>query len=370
MSRFGKGLWKFLTSLELAVVLVVLLAALMVVGALLPQGMDDEFYLKAWDVGTYHTLRDLGLLGIFHSAIFLVPAFLFAVNLLCCGINFLRGSTDAVGLRRAVSAVYHLIIFAMLVGFVATFLFSYGGEILIKPGESKRVPLDRGETAWARALGRLGLPAPTNTKSPYELRLQDFTTTYVERDGKVFVKDWISELEVVRFGEVVRAGRVEVNRPLVYGGMKYYQAYFDQEITFDVDGRPQTMGPGEPLILGKEMMMVSTVKAGTLLGEGGEADRPLGPYVELKEMPGDKWHRVTKDVRPGLKLERGVPAEVRGHAVTFTGFEESSGFTYKHDPAVRYLWVLWIAFMVLLSFRIYVLELAGGRGAGRRRGTE
>ena len=164
---------------------------------------------------------------------------------------------------------------------------------------------------------------------------------------------------------------MEVNEPLVYGGMKFYQAYFDQEITFNVDGKSRTLTPGEPLMLGKDVMMVSTVKAGTLLGEGDNGDKPLGPYVELKEMPGDKWHRVTKDVRPGVKLERGVAADVRGHAVTFAGFEEASGFTYKHDPAVRYLWVLWIAFTVLLAFRVYVLELAGGRrGAGRRRGSE
>ena len=56
--RVLKGIWKVLTSLELGVVLVVILTAFMVVGALLPQGMDDEFYLKAWDEGTYHALRD------------------------------------------------------------------------------------------------------------------------------------------------------------------------------------------------------------------------------------------------------------------------------------------------------------------------
>ncbi|MEE8640004.1 MAG: hypothetical protein V3T41_06305, partial [bacterium] len=60
--RVLNGIWKLLTSLELAVILVVILTAFMVVGALLPQGMDDEFYLKAWDEGTYHALRDLGFL--------------------------------------------------------------------------------------------------------------------------------------------------------------------------------------------------------------------------------------------------------------------------------------------------------------------
>ncbi|HUV87249.1 MAG TPA: cytochrome c biogenesis protein ResB [bacterium] len=357
MSRIGKSIWKLLTSLELGVVLVVVLAAFMVVGALLPQGMDDEFYLKAWDEGTYHALRDLGLLDVFHRPIFLVPAILLGVNLLCCSIDILRKFLPkTITARYVVSALYHLALVGMFAGFFATYLFSYGGELTIKPGESVHVPLKKGETAWAKLAPRLGLAAPQNEETPYELRLKSFETTYVEREGKTFVKDWISELEVVADGAVAAAKRIEVNDPLVYGGMKYYQAFFDQKIKFDVDGEEQEVGPGEPLAVGDETLMVSTVKSGSLLGDDGPT--PLGPYVELKEMPKDKWHRVTKDVRPGRRLDRGKPVDVGARRVTFVSFEESSGLTYKRDPAVKFLWVLWIAFTALIAVRIYVQESA------------
>jgi len=355
MKKILHIVWKVLTSLEVAVVLVLVLAAFMVVGALLPQDMGEEFYLKAWDAGTYHALRDLGLLNVFRGPVFIIPAILLGINLLCCSVDILRKFfPKGITARFAVSALYHLALLAMFAGFFATFLFAYGGELTIKPGESVRVPFAKGDTRWAKVAPRLGFDAPRNEESPYELRLVSFETTYVERDGKIFTKDWISELEVVEDGEVAYAKRIQVNDPLVYGGVKYYQAFFDQKMTFDVDGEAAEVGIGEPLTVGDEMLMASLVKSGTLLAEDGP--RPLGPYVELKEMPKDKWHRVTKDVRPGTRLDMGRPAEINGHAVTFVSFEESSGLTYKHDPAVKYLWVTWIMFTALIAVRIYFQE--------------
>jgi len=355
--RILNAIWKLLTSLEVAVVLVLILTAFMVVGALIPQGEDDEFYLKAWDEGTYHTLRDLGLLNIFQRPIFLVPAVLFGVNLLCCSVDILRKFFPKnMTAYFAVSALYHLALVGMFVGFVVTYLFSYGGEIWLKPGEATRVPLKRGETTWARLAPRLGLAAPQNEETTYELRLKSFETEYVEKDGRIFIKDWLSALEVVEDGDVVAAKRIEVNDPLVYGGMKYYQASFEQKVKLDVDGDVRELEAGEPLAVGDEKLMVSNVTGGTLLGDDGP--KPIGPYVELKEMPEDKWHRVVKDVRPGVRLNQGERTDVRGHDVTFLSYREASGLTYKRDPAVKFLWVLWISFTALISIRIYVQESA------------
>jgi cytochrome c biogenesis protein ResB len=355
--RVLTGIWKLLTSLEVAVILVLVLTAFMVVGALIPQRMDDEFYLKAWDEGTYRALRDLGLLNIFHKPIFLVPAVLLGVSLLCCSVEILRKFFPKnVTARFAVSALYHLALAGMFVGFFVTYLFSYGGEIWLKPGEAKRVPLKRGETTWAKLAPKFGLEAPQNAETPYELRLKAFETEYVEKDGRIFVKDWLSTLEVVEGGDVVAAKRIEVNDPLVYGGMKYYQASFEQKIRFDVDGEERELEAGEPLAVGDERLMVSTVTGGTLLG--AEGPKAIGPYVELKQMPEGKWHRVTKDVRPGVRLSQGERTDVRGHDVTFLSYREASGFTYKRDPAVKFLWVLWVVFTALIAVRIYVQESA------------
>ena len=350
-------LWSLLTSLTLAVVLICLLAALAVVGALLPQGMDRDFYLKAWTPAAYEALHGAGLLNIYHGPVFLVPAALFALNLLCCSIKLLkRFLPEGLTGRNVVSALYHLAMLAMFVGFATTFLFSYGGDLVIKPGETVRVDFKRGETNWARLAPRLGLAAPADEKSAYELRLNSFETTYVEKGGKVFVKDWLSDVAVLEDGMVVRAKHVQVNDPLVWRGVKFYQASYEQKIRFTVDGKDQETAPGAPLMLGDKMMMVSSVKAGTLLSPAGP--KPLGPYVELKDMPSDKWHREQKDVRPGEKLTLGEPATVGGHEVVFAGYDEASGLTYKRDPAVKYLWFFWLLFTALIGVRIYLQEAA------------
>jgi hypothetical protein len=355
VSAFGGKLWRFLTSLTLAAVLLALLAVLAVVGALVPQGMDKEFYAKAWTPDTYRCLSDVGLLNVYHSAVFLVPVALFALNLLCCSINILkRFIPEGVTGRNVVSALYHVALFAMLAGFVGTFLFAWGGEITFKAGEAVAVPCPRGDTKWAKLARGLGLTPPRTAAAPYRLRLERFDTTYVEKDGTIYVKDWLSALSVVEGGKVVAAKRIQVNDPLVYGGVKFYQSSFDQRIRFDVDGARAEVGIGEPLPLGKGAKMVAPVKRGTLLTPAGP--RPLGPYVELKDMPADKWHRVTKDVRPGLKLTPGVPADVDGHRVTFVSYEESSGLLYKHDPAVKYLWVSWLGFTLLIAVRVFLQE--------------
>lgn len=355
MGKVSGNIWGLLTSLWVAVVLILVLAVFAIVGALVPQGMEEDFYLKAWDRGTYETLRDLGVLNIYKSALFIAPAILLALNLLCCCINVLRRfAPEGITGRNVISALYHLAMLAMFVGFFTTFLVSWGGDLTIKPGEAVAVPTKAGETNWAKLAPRLGLAPPADGETPFTLRLNKFETTYVERGGKVYVKDWISDLSVLEDGVEVRRKRIEVNRPLVWGGMKFYQAFYEQRIRFTVDGQPQELGMGEPLTLGDGMMMVAPVKAGMLLEPA--PPKPLGPYVELKEMPKDKWHRVAKDVRPGTKLALGVPVAVKGHAVVFVGFDEASGLTYKRDPAVKYLWILWLAFTALIGMRIYFQE--------------
>lgn len=367
MATLGNRLWGLATSLTVAVILICILAVLSVIGALIPQGMDEEFYNKAWSPATYHTLRDLGLLNVYRGPLFVVPALLLGLNLLCCSIKILkRFFPEGITGRNVVSALYHLCMLAMFVGFFTTFLVSFGGELTLKPDEQVKVELKKGETNWAKFARRLGWEAPRNEKAPFELKLNKFETTYVEKSGHVFVKDWVSDLAVVEGGRVVKRKRIQVNDPLVYRGLKFYQAFYNQKIRIAVDGVERVVAPGEPLAVGKDMMMVSSVKGGTLLTESGP--RPLGPYVELKEMPKDKWHREQKDIRPGIKVNLGEIKPVGGKRVKFVNYEEASGLTYKSDPAVKYLWVIWIAFTALIAVRVYIQESAVIWFRGRRKG--
>lgn len=346
MKNVLKKTWAVLTSLELAVVLILILAVFQIIGSIVPQNMEPEYYADAWGPGTYETLKTLGLLSIFRSPVFVVPALLLGINLASCAISIVaRFFTKKVTHRDFVSALYHLALFAMFAGFFTTFLVSYGGKITLAPGEETTVSFKWSETNWYRFAPKFGLKAPPDVESDFKIRLESFDTTNVEMGGELFVKDWTSSIQVTENGEVVKEKDIEVNDPMVYGGLKFYQANYDQRITLDVDGEKVETTARAPLTLGDEDWQVRPVRHGTLLTD--EGSEPIEPYLELKppDVEGEN-----------VRVDRGKETDVSGHNVTFIDFTESSVLTYKRDPAVKYLWIFWMVFTGLIAVRVYIQE--------------
>lgn len=346
MKKVLKKIWAVLTSLELAVVLILILAVFQIIGSIVPQNMGPEYYADAWSQGTYDTLKTFGLLSIFSSPFFIIPALLLGINLASCAINIVaRFFTKKVTHRDFVSALYHLSLFAMFAGFFTTFLVSFGGDITLAPGDETTVPLKWSETNWYRFAPGFGMEAPPDAESDFKIRLVSFDTTNVEMGGKLFVKDWTSSVQVIENGKVVKEKNIEVNDPMVYGGIKFYQANYDQRITLDVDGEKVETTAYAPLALGDESWQVRPVRHGTLLTDGGS--EPVEPYLELKPPDGEG-----KNVR----LDRGKETDVSAHKITFIDFDESSVLIYKRDPAIKYLWILWMVFTGLIAIRVYIQE--------------
>jgi cytochrome c biogenesis protein ResB len=350
MKNVLRKTWAILTSLELAVVLILILAVFQIIGSVVPQNMEPEYYADAWSPGTYETLKTLGLLSIFRSPVFVVPALLLGINLASCAISIVaRFFTKKVTHRDFVSALYHLALFAMFAGFFTTFLVSFGGKITLAPDDETTVPFKWSETNWYRFAPRFGMEAPPDAESDFKIRLVSFDTTNVEMGGDLFVKDWTSSIQVIENGEIVKEKDIEVNDPMVYGGLKFYQANYIQRITLDVDREKVEVTVKArayaPLTLGDEDWQVRPVRHGTLLTD--EEPEPIEPYLELKPPDGEG-----KNVR----LDRGKEKDVSGHNVTFIDFDESSVLTYKRDPAVKYLWVLWMVFTGLIAVRVYIQE--------------
>lgn len=344
MKTVFRKIWAALTSLKLAVMLILILAFFQVVGSIIPQNMDPEYYADAWSRGTYDTLEALGLLNVFGSPLFLVPALLLGLNVGCCAANIVsRFFTKKATHRDFVSALYHLTMLAMFAGFFTTFLVSFGGELTLAPGDETSVPLKWSETNYNRLAGGLGLPVPPDADSDFKIRLRSFDTTNVEMGGELFVKDWVSSLEVIEKGVTVYVKDVEVNDPMVWRGLKFYQASYEQRITFEVDGRDVETKARDRIMLGGREWKVRPVRHGVLLS--GESPAPITPYVELEPPEGEK-----------ARFEQGKVENIDGSKVRFVKFAESSVLTYKRDPAVKYLWVLWMIFTGLIAVRVYIQE--------------
>ena len=80
-------LWDWLTSIRLTVYLLLILAAVAILGAVLPQGQPAEFYLDRFGETWGGVVWRGGLANIYFSIWFLAPVNLLALNILSCLIN-------------------------------------------------------------------------------------------------------------------------------------------------------------------------------------------------------------------------------------------------------------------------------------------
>lgn len=79
------------SSLRLAVVLLIILAAVSVVGTLIPQERGTTLYLARYGQGVYRCLKLLGVIDLYHSWGFRVLTGLIAVNLFVCSARRVKG---------------------------------------------------------------------------------------------------------------------------------------------------------------------------------------------------------------------------------------------------------------------------------------
>src|SRR5512145_2246071 len=79
--------WKFFTSLKLAITVIIILAVASIIGTVIEQNQPIEKYQKFYGEGTIRLLDSLGLFDMYHSWWFLLLLVLLTVNLLCCSLD-------------------------------------------------------------------------------------------------------------------------------------------------------------------------------------------------------------------------------------------------------------------------------------------
>ena len=82
-----KKIWRFLTSMKFAILLLVILTAACVVGSLIPQGLTLDEYLEAYGTRGGALIVGLWLDDLFHSRWFLVLTVLLVCDLLYCNLS-------------------------------------------------------------------------------------------------------------------------------------------------------------------------------------------------------------------------------------------------------------------------------------------
>jgi cytochrome c biogenesis protein len=89
-SGFSENLWKFLASVKLSAVILLSLAALSIIGTLIPQNQSPADYLRAFGPFLYQMMAILGLFDMYHSWWFQGFVVFLVVNILICSIDRLQ----------------------------------------------------------------------------------------------------------------------------------------------------------------------------------------------------------------------------------------------------------------------------------------
>jgi hypothetical protein len=217
-----EALYKFLRSVKLAVVLILVIAALSILATLIPQRQEAAFYFHTYSPFLARVVLALGLDHFFRSVPFLAPVALFFVNLSVCTVDRMAARSRRNARRRHGPDLIHLGLLALIVGAMFTVFARKEAMVYLAEGEQIVLPGD------------------------YALRVLRFD---FERypDGRP--KDWISTVEVRRGDqEVIPSFAIEVNRPLKVNRVKVYQASYADEaraLLTDPEGKQYTIRSGE-----------------------------------------------------------------------------------------------------------------------------
>lgn len=263
--KVAQDLWGFITSIRLAIVLIALIALLGTLGTLFPQADKTRSvdYIERYGLEGYRWIKTLQLDEIFSSTYFLFVMSLFSLNMLACTCKRLRASLRYYRLAQrpklakafehmpiraqlsleAVSAaatldrahrllrrkryrvrrisenqllaekwrwerfgidVFHVGILILLVGGFLTatagyrvFQVAHAGQVFSVPGRDFKVQVDE---FWSE--------------------------NYADTER---VMDWHSTLTVLEAGRKVLTKTIEVNAPLYYRGVRFFQSSFGQD---------------------------------------------------------------------------------------------------------------------------------------------
>jgi cytochrome c biogenesis protein len=265
----------FFSSLKLTIFLLITLAAVSIIGTVIPQNQFREDYLRMYDESTYELLRAVGFLNMYHSWWFTSILVLFALNLVVCSAKnfprtwkFFRQTNPVLDeSRRQTLAFERSFALPSRAGFAGVQTRMSGLLREIWGGTWLETVADDGACHWFAQRGlwsRLGvymvhasiiiiliggvigslwgvkafvnLPEGGRTtvaytwsdeRTPVDLGFTIACESFnVEFYDTGMPKEYSSELVVYENGKERARKTIEVNHPLSYGGFTFYQSSY------------------------------------------------------------------------------------------------------------------------------------------------
>jgi cytochrome c biogenesis protein len=185
-------------------------------------------------------------------------------------------------------------------------------------------------------------------------------------------KRWWSDLSVVKDGQVVLRKQIVVNEPLVYGGLRFYQASYGKTGKLDKlvlaaaprNGQPSkdlTIGPDETLPLDAD----TTVRLAEFIPDYVVSDGQV--YARSNELQNPAVHLIVESRSshqavnfwlppiPGVEQNDSSPYSFEGKDLEMAYF---TGLEVSHEPGQ---WAVWSGVLVLGIGLVLVFYLAHSR---------
>jgi cytochrome c biogenesis protein len=419
-----EGLWHLLTSMRVAMVLMIAIAVLGVIGSLViqaPVGITGDAQAKAdWlnEVrprfgGWTNAMDTLQLFEIFNSVIFRVLVTALTISIVACTVHRVPGVWRTatkpridVGPSFFEHAPQHEAIvvhqapaetLAVVQGVLRhrryRALTTDDGTIHLYADRFRWVPFASvaGHLSLLLILGGAivgstfgyrdsqfviaeGQTLPVGAEAGVTIKLIDFTDTYYPTTGAP--EDYASQVVLYKDGQEIQRQTIRVNDPMHLGATTFYQAFFGQAAVMTVKDKSGAtlISQGIPLAwrsndgdrpIGTFNIPGSTT-VGWVVGTNGTSDTQIQPGQVQLELYGSDGNKQATQV-----LDQGKAAGVGDYTVTFDRESQFTGLNIARDPGVMLVWLgafLLFAGFVLVFFlpqrRVWArIAPRGGSGA-------
>mgnify|MGYP001158843648 CR=1 FL=1 len=342
-SSFDK-IYDALRSVKLAVVLLVLLTLFAIAGGIVPQGRTADFYRLHYPGAGADIILTLDLDHVFSSALFLLVAAVFVLNLTICTFHRLTGEfSKPRGKRRHGPDILH----------VGLIVLMFGGILTARARTETTINLRRGESA----------DLPDGSKIVLvDMHYEQYP------DGRP--KSWESTVEIHNGSSPAPAAdaqhsarqfRVRVNSPLRLKGYSIYQQNWHNEkqvVLKDAGGTSLALEPGARAATKEGFVLFMTLDdaPSSTAGEAAQANAsaPEGPSAAFPQgaifLLEDKGKRTVVRVFPGQSIG----------PFTFDGYidQSVSGLAVVSDRGYPFVAAGFIL-VILGVFITYIRKLKG-----------
>jgi cytochrome c biogenesis protein len=396
---FLHTLWDFFCSLKLTMFLLISLAAISIIGTIIPQGTIPPEYLATISPAKHQVYKALGFFDMYHSWWFILLLYLLTVNLVACSIKRLPHIWKIVshptlvmdsGLEQSLPnkasfktgespeqlkvkltsflgtefarpvvteadggwhlfaqktpwcrlSVYfvHLSVIVIFIGAMIGSLFGYKGYVNILEGQS---------------ISKIMTRSGNEINLGFSVRCEQFSVALYKNGSPREFKSILTVLENGRSLPDYTNVRVIVNDPLSYKGFTFYQSSYGNAgeysfIVTDLDGKnavPLTVGNNSSATLpdGSSIHVLETIEdiAPYSPGLSGPAAN-----IEIHSPAGASERVVVYANHPELNIEH-AKHHGKGPVIHYKGEEKRmfTGLQVAKDPGV---WIVWLGCLLMV----------------------